>query len=108
MFARKGDEPGAGRTGAHRIRKKGDGASHSATRPLAQLNPARTAQATAAFVARILLDKARSLGIAVDINGDELLALMPARLPLSTRQWFEIWLGNFGPEIVDLIRGGRA
>jgi len=67
-----------------------------------------SAQTSATIAARAILNKARSLGIAVGTDGDELLALMPARLPSSTRRWFEHWIGQFKDEIVAIIQRENA
>src|SRR5262249_39744619 len=67
MFAKKGDEPGAGNAGAHRsVRKKGDGGSNTPNRPLAQTKPSPEQNATIA--ARALLAAARKRGIHVSVS----------------------------------------
>src|SRR5262249_2529401 len=70
MFANDGDEPGAGRAGAHRsVRKNGDGGSNTPNQPLAQINPS-PAQTNAAIAARAILNKALELGIHVGVSPD--------------------------------------
>jgi len=109
MFAKDGDEPGAGNTGAHRIRKGGDGACNSPNQPLAQIPSPKSA---ATIAATIILNKALSLGIRVLTDGDQLAMLVPVKLPRAVRVRFENLLYEFRTEIVALIQaqnpGGRA
>jgi hypothetical protein len=106
MFAKDGDEPGAGNTGARRIRKDGDGGSHTPNQPLAQIS----FSPSATLAARIILDKALSLGIRVDAapDGSELILVAPLSLPRETRRWFEIWLDQFRDEVIAIILGQNA
>jgi hypothetical protein len=64
------------------------------------------AQANAAIAATAILNKALELGIYVDVapDGSELILVAPLSLPRRTRRWFRIWLDNFKPEVIDLIR----
>ena len=71
MFAKDGDEPGAGNTGARRnVRKGGDGASHSPNQPLAQLNPARIPINVEGFGPAELSVSAHVYDIAVMVHAD--------------------------------------
>jgi hypothetical protein len=78
----------------------------TAKHPLAQSNPARSPEENAAMWARVIFNKAVSLGIDVVIDGEELLAFMPPRLPPRACSWFAHWLGEFREEIADLGQAG--
>jgi len=107
MFAKNGDEPGAGNTGAHRnSRRNGDGASISPNHPLAQSNPPRSAQENATIVARALLTAASKRDILVRVSPDqnELILVASLRVPRNVRRWFEHWIDQFRDEILDIIQ----
>ena len=103
MFAKDGDEPGAGNTGAHRIRKGGDGACNSPNQPLAQIPSPKSA---ATIAATIILNKALSLGIRVLTDGNELAMLVPVKVPRAVRVRFETH--EFRAEVIAVIQANAA
>src|SRR5262249_50840846 len=109
MFVKKGDEPGVISTGARRIRKKGDGGTSTANRPLPQINPPPT-QATAIPAARAILTAARRRGIHVGAapDGSELILVASLKVPGNVRRWFEHWIDQFQIEIIAIILNEKA
>jgi len=73
-----------------------DAVPHTGNQPSAQSNPAAR---SAAFI----LDEATALGIRIATDGDELIMLVPLRVPRETRRWFEIQLHEFRAEVVNII-----
>ena len=66
------------------------------------------AQANATTAALAILNKARSLGIAVGTDGDDVVTVSTTRMPLKTIRWFAIWLDNFRDEVIDIIAAENA
>jgi len=108
MSARKGDEPGGENAGAHRIARKGDGASNSPNHALAQIPFPKPETALALLNAALELDV--RVGAAPD--GSELLAVIPMKVPREISRWFERELSIRQHEIIDYIlkenAGGRS
>jgi hypothetical protein len=64
----------------------------------------RSAQANATFAARALLTSALKFGIHVGTDGDEVVMVVPLKVPYETRRLFEIWLDNFRDEVIAVIQ----
>jgi hypothetical protein len=74
--------------------------------------PAKNQAPRAGAVAEFLLNTAQQLGIGVWTNGaDELVAVIPLKLPSDVCRCFEKALASHKAEVIDLIlaaRTGRA
>jgi hypothetical protein len=54
--------------------------------------------------AMFLLAEAANLGIAVGTNGDDIVALMPAKLPSAVRRAFEAALEQHRAGVIEVIQ----
>jgi hypothetical protein len=105
MFAKDGDEPGAGNTGAHRIRKGGDGACNSPNQPLAQIPSPKSNVTLAAALLR--LAAAMDIKVACD-DQKNVITFAKAPVPRGLDRWLHTELCKHKREVIAAIRADVA
>jgi hypothetical protein len=58
--------------------------------------------------AKIILRAAANLGVKVGTDGDELVAVIPLRLPAETCRWFEAVLDHHQAAVIAVIMAENA